>query len=528
MFRRIKKYLGLDNQEKDNGAIYTDTDEPLPRNIDKVKERLNTIFSECSDYIQRDIVCGEDNGICILVAYIDGFVDKKVLNQDVIRPILDYFSCTDKLHRAKSVYQLIKRCIISSNEIEEAQSMRQAVYRIVSGDAVLFINGSRIALAVGVKAPQGRQVEEPDTEVSLRGSREGFVENLSTNMVLIRKRIKNPNLKFEMLQLGTQTNTDICICYIKGIANDEIIEEVRRRILKIRSDAILDTGYIEQYITDNQFTLFPLVGNSEKCDKLVSKLLEGRIAILCDGTPYVLTVPSLLVEAIQTADDYYDHAFFASFMRLLRLLALFISTLLPALYVALVSFHHTVIPFKLIITLAASRQGIPFSPFIEAVLMIMAFELLREAGVRMPRTVGQALSIVGAIVLGEASVAAGIASNLMVIIVAITAICSFITPPLIRVTMLVRFIFLIIANFFGFLGISLTAVVVLIHLCRLRSFGIPYMTPFSPLTMADLKDSLILVPIWAMITRPKALFQGDTQNRAGIKRQEAAKISEDK
>ena len=227
--------MGLDNQEKDNGAIYTDTDGPLSPNIDKVKERLNITFSECSDYIQRDIVCGEDNGICILVAYIDGFVDKKVLNQDVIRPILDYFSCTDKLHRAKSVYQLIKRCIISSNEIEEAQSMRQAVYRIVSGDAVLFINGSRIALAVGVKAPQGRQVEEPDTEVSLRGSREGFVENLSTNMVLIRKRIKNPNLKFEMLQLGTQTNTDICICYIKGIANDEIIEEVRRRILKIEA-----------------------------------------------------------------------------------------------------------------------------------------------------------------------------------------------------------------------------------------------------------------------------------------------------
>lgn len=524
VFSRIKKQLGLGKQP--NNSITTETDGPLSPNIDKVKERLNITFSECSDYVQREIVCGEDNDIKILVSYIEGLVDKKLLNQDVIRPILNYFSDTDRSGRAKSVYQLIKECIISNNEIHEIVNMSQAVYRIVSGDAVLFLNGSKIALTVGVKAPPGRQVDEPDTEVSIRGSREGFVENLSTNMVLIRKRIKNPNLKFEMIQLGTQTNTDICICYIKGIANDEIVNEVRRRVIKISSDAILDTGYIEQYITDNKLTLFPLVGNSEKCDKLVSKLLEGRVAILCDGTPYVLTVPYLFIESLQTADDYYDNAFFASFMRLLRLFALFISTMLPALYVALVSFHHTVIPFKLIITLAASRQGVPFSPFVEAILMIMAFELLREAGVRMPRTIGQALSIVGAIVLGEASVAAGIASNLMVIIVAITAICSFITPPLSRTIMYIRFILLIIANFFGFLGISLTVVVTLLHLCRLRSFGVPYMTPFSPLTASDLKDSFIMVPIWAMLTRPKALFEGETEDKAGIKRQEANRISE--
>jgi spore germination protein KA len=527
MFKRIRKHLGREKQENNSGTVPMNADDPLPQSIDKVKEKLEEFFSDCSDYIQREIVCGEDNDVRILVAHIDGFVDKKVLNQDIIRPILDYFSCSDRPYRAKYVYQLVKSCIISNNEIEEIESMRQAVYRIVSGDAILFVNGSKRALAVGVKSPHGRQVAEPDTEVSIRGSREGFVENLSTNMILIRKRIKNPNLKFEIIQLGTQTNTDICLCYIKGIANDEIVNEVRRRIMKIKTDAILDTGYIEQYITDNRLTLFPLVGNSEKCDKLVSKLLEGRVAILCDGTPYVLTLPYLLIEALQTSDDYYDHAFFATFMRLLRLFALFISTLLPALYVALVSFHHIVIPFKLIITLAASRQGIPFSPFVEALLMIMAFEFLREAGVRMPKTVGQALSIVGAIVLGEASVAAGIASNLMVIIVAITAICSFITPPLIRVTMLLRFVFLIIANFFGFLGISLIAVVVIIHLCKLRSFGIPYMTPFSPLTISDLKDTVIMAPIWAMITRPRLMLQGDTQNTMGTKRQEVNKISED-
>ncbi|MDN5276102.1 MAG: spore germination protein [Clostridiales bacterium] len=527
MFRKIKRRLRLGNQQDNIDTIYTGIDEPLPQNIERVKERLNEIFSECSDYIQREIVCGEDGCIRILVSYIEGLVDRSILNQDVVRPILDYFSSVEAQYKAKRIYQLIKECIISNNEVEEVQSMQQAVYKIVSGDAVLFVDGSNSALVVGVKAPQGRQVEEPDTEVSIRGSREGFVENLATNMVLIRKRIKSPNLKFEMMQLGIQTKTDICICYIKGIANEEIVKEVRKRVKKIRGDAILDTGYIEQYIADNRLTLFPIMGSSEKCDKLVAKLLEGRVAILCDGSPYVTTVPYLFIESIQTSDDYYDHAFFASFMRVLRFLALLISNLLPAIYVALVSFHQTVIPFKLMITLAASRQGIPFSPFVEAILMIAAFEFLREAGVRMPRTIGQALSIVGAIVLGEASVNAGIASNLMVIIVAITAICSFVVPPLIRATMLLRFAFLIAANFLGFLGILFMAVVVIIHLCKLRSFGVPYMAPFSPLTATDLKDSIIMVPIWAMITRPKILFQEDTRGTVGIKRREVGKISED-
>lgn len=525
----IKSLFRRGTPKENIDTIYTGLDEPLPKNIEKVKERLDEIFSGCDDFVVRHIVCGkgEDDEVRILVSYIDGLVDKNILNRDIIRPIIEYFSQTEVHGEPKLAFQRIKECAISGSDFEEIQNMQQAVYKIVSGNAVLCVDGVKCALAVDVKATQGRQIDEPDTEVAIRGPREGFVENLATNMALIRKRIKSPNLKFEIIRLGVQTKTDVCVCYIKGIANEEIVKEVRKRIKKIRTDAILDTGYIEQYIADNRLTLFPIVGNTEKCDKLVAKLLEGRVAILCDGTPYILTVPYIFIESIQTSDDYYDHAFFATFMRLLRLFALVISNLLPAMYVALVSFHHTVIPIKLIITLAASRQGIPFSPFVEAVLMITAFELLREAGVRMPRTIGQALSIVGAIVLGEASVAAGIASNLMVIVVAITAICSFVVPPLIRATMLLRFVFLVAANFLGFLGISFVAVAVLIHLCRLRSFGIPYMAPFSPLTASDLKDSLLTAPIWVMLTRPKILFTEDTKGTVGIKRQEADEISED-
>jgi len=496
---------------------------PIPVKLKAVKNKLDEIFSNCSDLITREITCGEDGSAKILVAYINGFVDNRLLNQDVIRPVIDFLSGA-QYNDGSGIYEQLLRCIVINSDIKEATDMWQAVDGIVSGEALIFIDGEDRALAVGVKTPEERQVEEPDTETSIRGSREGFVENLITNMILIRKRLKNPDLKMEIMQLGERTRTDICICYIKGLANEEIVKEVKERLCKINTDAVLDTGIIEQYISDNRSTLFPTVGNSEKCDKLVGKLLEGRVAILCDGTPYAITVPYLFIESIQTTDDYFDHAFFATFMRLLRLLALLTSNLLPALYVALVVFHQTVIPFKLMITLAASQEGIPFPPFIEALLMIVAFELLREAGVRMPRPVGQALSIVGAIVLGEASVAAGIASNLMVVIVAITAVCSFVVPPLIRATMLLRFVFLAAANFMGFLGIMVVIVAVFTHLCKLRSFGIPYMAPFSPLTAHDLKDSLIMVPVWAMITRPKILRQQENvRGVKGSKRQEVDK-----
>lgn len=496
----------------------------IPGSVDAVKEQLNDIFSCCSDFIYREIMSGKDGQIRILVAYFNGFVDKRALNQDVVSPILKFLSET-KLHEVSSIYERIRKSIVADNEITEVYEMQKAVDAIVSGEVILFTDGENRALAIGVKAPQGRQVEEPDTEISMRGPREGFVEDLLTNTTLIRKRIKNPNLKIEMMQIGRQTKTDVCICYIKGIANEEIVNEVRERLKKIDTDAILDTGIIEQYISDSRLSLFPTVGNTEKCDRLAGKLLEGRVAILCDGTSYVLTVPYLFVETIQTADDYYDHAYFATFMRLLRLVALLLSNMLPGMYVALVGFHHSVIPFRLMITLAASRQGVPFPPVAEAILMLLAFELMREAGVRMPRPIGQALSIVGAIVLGEASVAAGIASNLMVIIISITAICSFVVPSLVRASMLLRFVFLLAANFLGFLGIALVAVVVFAHLCRIRSFGIPYMAPFSPLTLPDLKDSFVMVPIWSMITRPGILRQEKSDGIKGTKRQEVSKGS---
>ncbi len=374
---------------------------------------------------------------------------------------------------------------------------------VLSGNAIIFVDGEGYALKAGVRSSVGRKVEEPNTETTLRGSREGFVENLQTNMILLRKRLKTSNLKFEPMTLGLQTKTEIRICYLKGVANESIIEEVKSRLKKIDTDQILDSGDLEHFIQDSSIPLFPLVGNSEKPEKVAAKLLEGRVPIICDGTPVVLTVPYLLVESLQTADDYYATPVYASMMRLLRLTAILISTLLPGFYVALISFHQAVIPFKLIMTMAASREGIPFSAFFEALILGATFEFLREAGIRLPKPIGPTIGIVGAIVLGEAAVRAGIASAPLVIITSITAICGLIVAPLIQALTVIRLIIIAAANFMGLLGIAEIGTAILIYLASLRTFGVPYLTPFSPLHIKDLHDSTLLAPAWAMVLRPK-------------------------
>ena len=520
--------LQAENKKKNEEAKANKTEnmnkaeEGIPGSICIVKERLQAVFSECSDFVLREINSA-DNQVIILIAYIDGLIDMQLLNQYTIEPLTSITREEGKEGKEgnTSITETIKKQVITNSDIKEIKTFSKTISSILSGNALVFIEGESIALEVGIQSTKGRAVAEPDTEISIRGSREGFVENLRVNTTLLRRTIKNPNFKIESMTLGEQTQTDIALCYIKGLANDKIVQEARRRLAKIKIDAVLESGYIEHFIEDNVIRLFPVVGNSEKPDKVAAKLLEGRVAILCDGTPIVLTVPYLFVESIQSTEDYYGHPVYSSVMRILRLSSLLITMGLPALYVALVAFHQTVIPFKLLLTMAASREGIPFSPFVEALLMITTFELLREAGVRMPRPIGQAVSIVGAIVLGEAAVQAGIASAPMVIVTALTAICSFIVPPLLQISLILRYVLLIAANMFGLFGISIVFVIIFAYLCTKRSFGVPYLSPFAPMNAQDLKDTFIVVPIWAMITRPRTL----TWDKESIKTRTVSKLS---
>jgi spore germination protein KA len=476
-----------------------------------IRNWLHQEFTACSDFTLREIIVEvQPNAkFSVFIAFIDGFVDKALLNQDVIQPILFRLQRKDL---QGPLLETLKKTIIENCILEEINDNQQIIQAILSGNAIIFVDGEFSALKADVRSSVGRSVEEPSTETTLRDSREGFVENLQTNMILLRKRLKTSNLKFEPMTLGIHTKTEIRICYLKEVANESIIAEVRSRLQKIHTDQILSSGDLEHFIQDSAIPLFPLVGNSERPENVAAKLLEGRVAVFCDGTPVVLTVPYLLVESLQTADDYHAIPVYASLMRLIRFLAILISTVLPGFYVALITFHQPVIPFNLIMTITASREGIPFSVFFETLILGVTFEFLREAGIRLPKPIGPTIGIVGAIVLGEAAVRAGIASAPTVILTALTAICGLIVAPLIQALTVIRLIIIGAANFMGLLGIAQVGTAVLIYLASLRSFGVPYLTPFTPLHIKDLHDSIILAPAWAMVLQPK-IFTGGKKSK---------------
>ncbi len=512
MFRKLIRKIKLNNllnssncnanEKNGQGTKSTHTAE-IPKEIQGLKNKLQDSFNNCSDFVMREITIGKERKQKLLIAFIDGLVNKQLINSDILHPLMIEAASVEI--RNKNVMELIQCQWLNSCEIDEVSDFEQSLDHMLSGDVVIFIEGEKTGIKVVMRHWDKRSVEQPQTESVVRGPREGFTETLRTNTSLLRRKIKNKNLKFETIKVGEQTNTDICLCYIEGIANNEVISTVRERISRIKTDAVLESGYIEEFIEESAFNIFPTVGNTEKPDIAAAKILEGRVAIICDGTPFVLTVPYLFVEAIQSSEDYYNRSIYATLSRLVRVLAIFITTMLPAYYVALVNYHQGIIPYKLLLTMTASREGIPFSALTEALVMVVTFELLREAGIRMPRAIGQAVSIVGALVIGDAAVNAGLISSPMVIVIAITAITSFIVSSLAGTVLIIRIITMIAANIIGILGILLVSIAFFIHMCNTRSFGVNYLFPFTPVSVTDLKDTFVRFPMWAMLTRPKEI-----------------------
>ncbi|PTM58108.1 spore germination protein [Desmospora activa] len=475
----------------------------LQINVQKVKEMLG----DSSDLNLREIKVGRD-GLTLGVMYIEGLVDTKVVNNNLLEPLQSLSTSSadieglvkgdpDRLIDA-SIY------VVGVDKVRDFPSLSQA---LLSGDTVILIDGEEQGYAVDTRGGGERGVTEPSSQSVVRGPREGFSENLRTNTALIRRRVRDTHLRLETRSIGRVTKTEIGIMYIQGIVNDKIVEEVRRRLDRIDIDSILESGYIEELIQDETFTPFPTVYNTERPDIVAGSLLEGRVAILVNGTPFVLLVPSLFVEFFQSVEDYYQRADIATLLRLLRFLAMSINLLLPSLYIAITTFHQELLPTTLLYTLAAQREGVPFPAFVEALLMESLFEILREAGIRMPRAIGQAVSIVGTVVIGLTGVQAGLASAAMTIVVSVTAISSFIAPAYnIAISVrILRYLFMAAAASFGLYGITIGLIALVLHLCSLRSFGVPYMSPFAPFDWSDQKDSFFRVPLWNMITRPRLL-----------------------
>lgn len=480
----------------------------LQENIRKIKSDLGN----STDIIFQEVSIGKNGNQMMGILYTDGLTDKNAIN-DFIRESLLLDSRLNETESSDPAIQDVDRILQKlATSIGDSQYIDtfEALYNsLLSGDAIILFDGSIKAMAVSAQGWQNRGVTEPSAESVVRGPREAFTETLRTNTSLIRRKIKDPNLWMETRQIGRVTKTDVAFMYIKGIVNDKVVEEVRERLDRIDIDGILESGYIEEMIQDDVFTPFPTVYNTERPDVIAAELLEGKVAILVDGTPFVLVVPALFVSFLHASEDYYHRADVSSLIRILRYIGIFIALFGPSLYVAITTFHQEMLPTQLLVSLASQREGVPFPAFFEAIMMEVAFEILREAGLRMPRTIGPAVSIVGTLVIGQAAVDAGIISAAMVIVVSTTAISSFVFPSysLANSIRILRFPFIILAATFGLFGVIMGTIAMLLHLCSLRSFGVPYMSPFAPMILPDQKDAILRLPQWAMFSRPRLISQ---------------------
>ncbi|HET7579716.1 MAG TPA: spore germination protein [Bacillales bacterium] len=509
--KRYPKKLKTSRQQKNEDAVSEEKkpslDEDLADNLKKVQKS----FGKSNDLVIRKwtIMTGKDSDpIGAAAIYMSGLVDEKLVN-DFVSKSFEGRPFTYEHHKpaAEEVFQYLASQALSSEKLKIVKDWDSLIQDVLSGKTVLFVDGVDEVVTGDTKGGRMREISKPETQLVIRGPKIAFTESIGANTAMIRRLIKSPNLQMETMKIGQVTQTEVALMYIKGIVNDKILEELKHRLNTIDTDAVLESGYVEQFIQDEPYSLFPTLYNTERPDSVAGNLLEGRVAIIVDGSPFVLVAPVTFIQFFQSPADYYQHFYIGTFLRLIRLLAYFLSLLTPALYIALITFHQEMIPTTLLISLAAQHEGVPFPAFIEAILMEITFEILREAGLRMPRAVGQMISIVGALVVGEAAVQAGIISAAMVIVVSITGIANFAIPAY-NVTIasrLLRFMMMLLAGTFGLYGIVLGLIGMTAHMTSLRSFGIPYLTPFAPIVVSDLKDTFIRRPLWALKTRPQLI-----------------------
>lgn len=479
-------------------------------------EQIKAIVGDSSDIIFRQFKLGMDNRSCSIV-HIDGLVDQHLLQQSILHPLLNAKQAKSGLNffKTESIKDYLLLHTIEVSDVKVVKETDKIIRQLLSGSVLLLVDGLAEVFVLSVKKWILRGMEEPITETLVRGPRMGFIENLRDNTAMLRRMTSDPNLTFTDFEVGERTKRQLTVTYLKDIANEKLLEEVKDRINNLDIDHAAETGYIEQLIEDDYLSIFPQVQSTERPDRVMAAILEGRIAILLDGTPYALIVPTTFSMMLQSPEDYYERWIPMSLIRMLRYVAAFLSVFLPSFYIAFVSFHQGLIPTDLALAIAGTRLGVPFPTIIEALLMEVSIELLREAGLRLPRPVGQTVGLVGALIIGEAAVQAGLVSPIMVIVVAATAIASFVSPQYgagiaLRV---LRFLAMFSAAFLGLYGISLFFLAICVHTVKLRSFGVPYITPGTLYSKDDWKDFFLRMPLFTMRKRPAEYFPKDQIRR---------------
>ncbi|MFJ7753569.1 spore germination protein [Peribacillus muralis] len=510
-----QKRQGKQETKKEEGKRSKTTDyieSSLSANMEIVKQRTGN----SPDIIIRTLKISKNPEMKTTIVYVQGLIDNPSVTDFLIESMMKNPHLSEKILPQEAL-EVISEDVVSLGGVANVNDWEKLFLALLSGDSIIFVDGIGTALVASTKGGERRSIQEPSTHLTVRGSREGFTESIETNISMLRRIINTPDLWIESMKIGTVTKTDVSIMYINGIVKKGIVTEVKKRLKRINIDSILESGYIEQLIEDQVMTPFPTMNHTERPDMVAGNLLEGRVAIFVNGTPFVLVAPALFVQFFQSVEDYYNRFDIASATRFLRIIVFIISIVGPALYVAATTFHQEMIPTKLLVIVAAQRETVPLPAVIEALLMEITFEILREASLRMPKAVGGTMSIVGALVIGQAAVQAGIVSPAMVIIVSITAIASFATPSysIAISARLVRFAFIICAGVLGLYGMILAFIILIVHLCSLRSFGVPYMSPLAPLNPQGLGDTFFRRPMWAFKERPKLISSKGNLKREG-------------
>ena len=490
----------------------------LPDDVQQRAEAVRSLFGASADVVVRTYVAPNVERPVAATFHVDGMVDVDLLARSVTGPLavaVQAYSganCGAPFDMPESAFP--------SPDVRRMSNVGEAAGMAIRGHTIVILEGDSAMLVCNTAAVIGRAIEEPTTESTVRGSKEGFVENLRTNTALIRRSIADPRLRVEETSIGRTAHTKVAILYVDGIANPMVLTEVRERLAMIDVDALHESGHLEELIEDAPYSILPTMMRTERPDRAAGALLEGRVILIVDGTPFVLIVPVTFTMFLTTSEDYFERFPLGTVARLLRIAAFALSMLLPALYVAVTTFHQEALPTPLILSIAAQREGIPFPAVFEALIMELTFEVVREAGIRLPRLVGPAVSIVGVLVLGDAAIRSGLVSPIMVIVVAGTGVASFATPSFSMAigARLLRFAFLFLAAILGLYGIAVGLFAFLAHLTAMESFGVPFMEPLAPVVPSDLKDSVVRAPWWAIRRRPESIRPIDSRRAKGEER----------
>ena len=480
------------------------TGTPLTSDIRRNVEMVKNSFGDSADIVVREMPGTSANTPSMALIHIDGLVCQELVAEVLLARIADH---QDEWRDPRQAFQALKGRVVSVSQVRETTVLEELVEQLCAGGCAILVESYPEALLCEVRGWPHRAIEEPITEPTVRGPKEGFSETLRTNTSLLRRRIKSSDLRIEQIKIGRITRTDVAVVYIATVVNQKVLGEVRRRLSKIDVDSIQESGHLEELIEDSHWSPFPTILRTERPDKAVGNLLEGRVVIITDGTPFVLIVPATLTMFLSAPEDYFERFLIGTLLRIVRFTAFLLSFTLSSLYVAVTTFHQEMLPTNLLWAIASQREGIPFPTVVEVLIMEAIFEVLREAGIRLPPVVGQTVSIIGVLVLGDAATRAGLASPATIVVLAASGVSSFAAPTFsigIAARML-RFIMILLGGTMGLFGIISGLFTLFLHLTTLRSFGMPYLTPYSPFIASDMKDAAFRAPWWATRKRPALL-----------------------